>query len=70
MYVEIAEETAEGQMLLRGDRLISKEDDEVLGKRALNFGLLGTGQRRAEIYAADLSADGGRHFVDRDVVVG
>ena len=37
MDVQLAEQPAEGEMLLRRDVLVAEEDDEVFGQRPVDF---------------------------------
>ena len=47
MDVQLAEQPAEGQMLLRRDVLVAEEDDEVFGQRPVDFVELPVGERLA-----------------------
>jgi len=57
MHVQLAEQPAEREMLLRRDVLVAEEDDEVFGERAVDFVERAVRQRLSEIDAADLRAD-------------
>src|SRR5882757_7065067 len=70
MDVQVAEQAAEGDVLVERDHLVAEEDHRVLGQRAMDLVLLAVGKRPAEIDAADLRADDRRQLVDGDGLVG
>ena len=69
MHMQLAEQPAEGQVLVGRDVLVAEEDHEVLGQRAMDLVLLAVGERLAEIEAVDLGTDDGRQLVDGDGLV-
>ncbi len=66
MDVQLAEQPAESQMLLRRDVLVAEEDDDVLGQRPVDLVHRPVGQRLGEIDAIDLRADDRGQLVDAD----
>ena len=68
--VQLAEQPAEGEVLVGRDVLVAEEDDEVLGERAVDLVQLAVRQRLGEIDAGDLRADDRRQLVDGDRLVG
>jgi len=66
MNVQLAEQPAEGEMLLRRDVLVAEEDDEVFRQRAVDFVELPVGERCAEIDAGEFRADDRRELVEAD----
>ena len=72
--MQFAELAAEGEMLLRGDLLVAKEDHEVFGERAMDFVHLAIGARivrdeLADVDAGNFRADDRREFLDADGLV-
>ena len=53
--MQLAEQPAEGQMLLRRDVLIAEEDHDVFRERSMDLVHRAVGQRFCEIDAADLA---------------
>ena len=51
MDVQVAEQSAECQVLVRRDVLIAEEEDAILGQRAMDLVLLAVRERLAEIDA-------------------
>jgi hypothetical protein len=68
--VQLAEQPAEGHVLVGRDVLVAEEDDGILGERAMQLVLLAVRQRLGEIDAGDLRADDRRQLVDGDGLVG
>jgi hypothetical protein len=75
MHMQFAELAPEGEMLLRGDVLVAKEDDEIFGERAMDFVHLPVRARvirheLANIDAGNFRADDRGQFFDADGFVG
>src|SRR6476619_3520108 len=70
MDVQLTEQPAKGQMLLRRDVLIAEEDHDVFRQRSMDLIYCAVGQRFCEVDAADLGADDRRELVDADRLVG
>ena len=67
--MQLAEQAAEGQVLVGRDVLVAEEDHEVLGERAMDLVHLAVGARiavdeLADVDAGDLRADDRRQLVD------
>ena len=69
MDVQLAEQPAEGQVLVGRDVLVAEEDDAVLGQRPVQLVVLAVAERLAEVDAVDLRADDRRQLVDGDGLV-
>src|ERR1700753_2985718 len=73
--MQLAELAAEGQMLLRRDVLVAKEDHEVFGERAVNLvhltiGAPVPGDQPADVDARNLGADDRGELFNGDGLVG
>jgi hypothetical protein len=69
MDVEIAKETAEGQVLVLAQVLVAEEDHRVFGERTMDFVDRAVAERLRQVDAADFTADDRRQLVDGDRVV-
>jgi hypothetical protein len=74
MNVQIAEFSAEGEMLLRRYVLVAEEDHEIFGERAMDLVHLPVGRRiaideLADVDAGNLRTDDRRQLLDRDGLV-
>ena len=74
MDVQLAELAAEGEMLLRRDRLVAEEDHEIFRERAMDLVHLAVRalvrDQLAEIDAGNLRADDRGQLLDTDRLVG
>jgi hypothetical protein len=70
MDMQLTEQPAKGQMLLRRDVLIAEEDHDVFRERSMDLVHCAVGQRFCKVDAADLGADDRRELVDADRLVG
>ena len=74
MDVQVAEFSAEGEMLLRRDVLVTEEDHQIFGERTMDLVHLAVGRRfaideLADVDAGNLSTDDRRQLLDRDGLV-
>src|SRR5882757_2402066 len=72
--MQLAELAAEGEMLLRRDVLVAKEDHEIFGERAMDLVHLAIGARivrdeSPDIHARNLRADDRRKLFDGNRLV-
>src|SRR4030095_8488960 len=65
----LAEALGEGQLLLRRELLISKEDHEMMQESPANLGDHLIAERLRETHAADLGAEGSGHRLGFDVAI-
>jgi hypothetical protein len=69
MDVQLAELTPEGEMLVRRDALVAKEDHEIFGERAMDLVHGAVGQRAREIDARYFRADDRGELFDANGLV-